>query len=166
MATKSLVDVLRGVEFFEGIDEAYLEQFASIAEIVEYDAGQQIFRSGEPAEDVYLVTSGSVSLEICASGVGCRRILTIDEGEMLGWSPVLQQPRLTATARTLAPTRTVRIPASQLLTICEHNTRFGYEFMRRVALALARRLKAARLQLLDVYGAESNATQPIAKKTE
>ncbi len=155
MTSKNMIDVLRRVEFFDEIDDKYLEELASIAEIIDYDKGQQIFREGEPAEHVYLVTSGSVSLEICASGVGCRRILTVDQGEMLGWSPVLQHPRLTATARTLAPTQTVRIRGSQLLALCEHDSRFGYEFMQRVALALARRLKAARLQLLDVYGDES-----------
>ena len=159
MTGKNLVDVLRSIEFLDGIADEHLEKLASVAEMVEYEEGKQIFREGEPAEQVYLLTSGSVSLEVCAPGIGCRRILTVDQGEMLGWSPVLQQPRLTATARTLAPTQAVRISANQILTLCEHNPRFGYEFMRRVALALAKRLKAARLQLLDVYGAESQATE-------
>lgn len=164
MTGKSLTDVLRRLEFFDGIADEHLEQLATIAEIIEYEDGQRIFREGEPAEYVYLVTSGSVSLEVCASGVGCRRILTLHQGELLGWSPVLQQPRLTATARTLAPTQTVRLHASQLLVIFEHDPRFGFEFMRRVALALATRLKAARLQLLDVYGVESPATKPANPK--
>ena len=42
--------------------------------------------------------------------------------------------------------------ASQLASICEHNPRFGYEFMKRTALALATRLSATRLQLLDIFG--------------
>lgn len=159
MIDKSLIDALQSIEFLDGIGADHLENLASVAELVEYEEGKQIFREGEPAEQVYFVTSGSVSLEVCAPGVGCRRILTVDQGQMLGWSPVLQQARLTATARTLAPTQAIRISAGQILTLCEHNSRFGFEFMRRVALALAQRLRAARLQLLDVYGVDAPAPE-------
>lgn len=159
MADTSLVDTLRSLGFLNGIADEHLEKIASVAEIREFDNGKVVFREGEPAEFLYLITSGSVSVEVCAPGVGCRRILTVRPGELLGWSPVLEQSRLTATARTLKPTQAIRIRGSQLLTLCEHNPQFGFEFMRRTALALAKRLKAARLQLLDVYGAESPAAE-------
>ena len=70
---------------------------------------------------------------------------------------------LTATARTIVDTTAVQINAGQVLTLCEHNPRFGYEFMRRAAVALAKRLSATRLQLLDVYGTEM---PPVAESQE
>ena len=155
MTGNNLVEALRKIDFLEGFAEEHLEKMASVGEMVEFEEGIEVFRQGQPANEVYLLTSGSVSLEICAPGVGCRRILTVSQGELLGWSPVLQQPRLTATARTLTPIQAIKISSSQILTLCEHNPRFGFEFMGRVALALSKRVKAARLQLLDVYGAES-----------
>jgi CRP-like cAMP-binding protein len=155
MSDRSLVDVLRKIGFLDGIGDEHLERIASVAEMVQFEDGKLIFREGEPADDVYLLISGSVSLEVCAPALGCRRILTVGPGEMLGWSPVLGQPRLTATARTLSPTQAVRVNANQILTLCQHDPGFGYEFTRRVALALAKRLRAARLQLLDVYGVET-----------
>ncbi|NIL97322.1 MAG: cyclic nucleotide-binding domain-containing protein [Planctomycetales bacterium] len=162
MAETKLVDLLQNLGFLEGIAGPDLEQLASYAERVEFAEGQQIFREGEPAQHVYLIISGRVALEVCAPAVGCRRILTVGPGELLGWSPVLQQPRLTATARTLAATQSLRIPASRILKLCEDNPSFGYAFMQRVALALAKRLRAARLQLLDVYGVESPAAPPAS----
>ena len=89
-----------------------------------------------------------------AAAVGCKRILTLGAGEMLGWSPVLKQQRLTATARALSDIQTVELDAAQVLAFCESEPRFGYEFMRRTSLALAKRLNATRLQLLDVFGSE------------
>ena len=62
--------------------------------------------------------------------------------------------RIGATARAIRPTRVVSINGNQLMALCEHNPRFGFEFMRRVVAALARRLNATRLQLLDVYSHE------------
>jgi CRP/FNR family cyclic AMP-dependent transcriptional regulator len=145
-------EVLRRLRILDGLDEEHLVQLADVAEQVQFAEGEVIFREGDPATDVYLIVDGSVSLEVCAASVGCRRILTITEGELLGWSPVLDQTRLSATARALEPTRAVRLNGKQVLAQCEHNPRFGYEFMRRAALALANRLNATRLQLLNVYG--------------
>ena len=123
-----------------------------------FEKDDVIFREGDVAEHIYLITQGNVSLEICAPSVGCRRILTVGKGELLGWSPVLEQPRLAATARTLSPTKAAKISGGQILALCEHNPRLGFEFMRRAALALAKRLNATRVQLLDVYGPEAAAT--------
>jgi CRP-like cAMP-binding protein len=80
--------------------------------------------------------------------------MTVGAGDLLGISPVLGQTRMTATARTVAPTQALQLNVGQILTLCEHNPRFGYEFMRRAALAVAKRLNATRLQLIDVFGAQ------------
>jgi CRP-like cAMP-binding protein len=61
---------------------------------------------------------------------------------------------MTATARALAPTRLVALDASQVLALCHHDPAFGFTLMRRTAQALAARLSATRLQLLDVYRQE------------
>ncbi len=151
---ENLVDVLREVAFLGGIDEEYLGQIAAVARKVEFPEGKVIFREGEPATDIFLITRGTVSLEICAPGFGCRRIMTVGQGELLSWSPVLEQTRLTATARVLSPTTAVQISGNQIVALCEHNPRFGYEFMRRAALALAKRLSALSMQLMDVYGTQ------------
>jgi len=152
MPDQRLLETLRQVRFLRDIDDDYLEQIAEVAKLVEFPVGKVIFREGEPFAHFFLIVSGSVSLEICAPGVGCKRMHTVTDGDLLGISPVLEQTRLTATARTLSDTVAVQLNAGQILTMCEHNQRFGYEFMRRAAFALAMRLSGTRLQLIDVYG--------------
>ena len=152
MTNQTLLNVLKGLQFFHDIHEKYLEQVASVAVLRDVEEPSLLFRWGDVATHVYFLVSGRVSLDICAAGIGCRRILTIGSGEPLAWSALLQQSRLTATARALTQTQLVVIDASQLLTICQHNPQLGFEIMRRTALALAARLSATRLQLLDVYG--------------
>jgi CRP-like cAMP-binding protein len=100
------------------------------------------------------MVSGHVSLEICAPGVGCRQIMTLNGGDLLGWSPVLEQMRLTATARAISPVKAVQINARQLLALCEHDTSLGYDFMRRAVSAIGKRLTATRKQLLQAFGSE------------
>lgn len=159
MTEIELLNKLREIEFLEGFDDEYIAMLAAIVEPMDFEAAKVIFREGDPAEHVYLLSSGQVSVEICAPALGCRRILTITEGNLVGWSPVLGQPCLMATARTLTATHVLRMQASQILALFEHNPRFGYVFMNRVALGLAKRLRASQLQLLDVFGSETAVTQ-------
>ncbi|MCI0491792.1 MAG: Crp/Fnr family transcriptional regulator [Planctomycetes bacterium] len=149
-----LLEVLRGIGFLRELAPTYLDQVASISRFREVDEGMLVFHEGEAAAQAYLVVSGNVSLEICAAGTGCRRILTIGPGELLGWSAVLDQTCFTATARTLEPTLLIQTDAAQLLSMCERNPELGFELMRRTALALSKRLSATRIQLLDVYGVQ------------
>ena len=154
MTDPKVVETLRSLQFLQEVPDELIEQLADISRVDEFPAGTVIFRQGDPARAIYLIVEGTVTLEICASAVGCKRILTVGPGELLGWSPVLEQERLTATARTLSPTRVVEINGPQAIAMCTHNPRLGYEFMKRAALALAKRLNATRLQLLNVYGTE------------
>jgi CRP-like cAMP-binding protein len=158
MNRQELMETLQGIRFLHDFSPEHLEQIANVASLCNYNELDVVFREGEVAKNLYFVAYGNVSVEICAPGIGCKRILTVGPGEVLGWSALLGPARLTATARTLDATRLVKIDAAQLLTICEHDSRFGYELMRRAMLALATRLSATRMQLLDVYGSQLPAT--------
>ena len=152
MSDPQLVNMLRQIQLLEGASNEHLEQLASISRCIEIPQGTTLFREGEDANTVYLIVQGRVALEICAPGIGCRRILTVNDGEILGWSPLLENGQFTATAKSLAPTLSIEIDGKAIRQLCEQYPRFGYEFMRCAALALGKRLSATRLQLLNVYG--------------
>ncbi len=152
MNEEELQAALRESGFLTDASEEHLSSLASIAKPVSFAKDTVIFREGDVATEVYIILSGNVSLEICAPGIGCRRIMTLDGGDLLGWSPVLEQMRLTATARAVTPIAAIALNGRQLLTQCEHDTSLGYDFMRRAALAMGKRLTATRMQLLDVFG--------------
>jgi CRP/FNR family transcriptional regulator, cyclic AMP receptor protein len=149
----SLIETLREIRFVHEIGPMHLEQIAKIAAVRDFNEGDIVFRQGETAQHVYMVVSGNVSLEICAAGTGCKQILSLGPGELVGWSSVLEQLSFTSRARAVAATRLVEINVTQLLAMCDQDPQFGYTLMRQVAIALAKRLTATRMQLLDVYGA-------------
>jgi CRP-like cAMP-binding protein len=152
MSRNLLTETLADIQFLRDIDSEHLERIANIANVRDFEVQEVVFREGQPAESLYLVVSGNVSLEICASGPGCRQILTLGPGELLGWSSLLDQSCYTARARAVEPTRLVEINVAKLNEISDRDTQFGYELMRRTAVALAKRLSGTRMQLLNVYG--------------
>jgi CRP-like cAMP-binding protein len=147
----NLLTALSETDFLFDMTWDDLERLAAISTLCDFQPGDVIFREGGPARHAYIVIFGNVSLEICATGKGCQRILTVGRGELLAWSAILEQPRLTATARAITAARLVQIDAAQFAEVCNRNPTFGYQMMRRTAKALAHRLTATRVQLLDVY---------------
>lgn len=154
-----MIAELQRIQALGGMSADLLEPLARAANAVSFPGETVVFRQGDQAQFIYLLVSGQVALEICTPGGGCRRILTVGDGELLGWSPALGQAQMTATARTLTDVRAIEIDAHKLLAECDRDPRFGYEFMKRAGLALAKRLSATRLQLLNVYGSEMAAVQ-------
>jgi CRP-like cAMP-binding protein len=154
-ADKDLYEILRDLEFLRGVKDEHVRKLADKGRLVAFSKGEMVFREQEPALHCHLVVDGLISLEICAPVAGCATVLTIGRGELLGWSPLVGRDRLTANARVLADTTMVEIDASDVLQLCEQEPEFGYRFMRCAALALAKRLTATRLQLLDLYHRDS-----------
>jgi CRP/FNR family transcriptional regulator, cyclic AMP receptor protein len=153
MSTESKIKTLRGSDFFRDYPDDQLDRLLAITSEVEFGARQIIFHEHDPATKVYLIVSGSVSLVVCTPNVGCRQIMEVGDGDLIGWSPLLSRSRLSDTAKTLTPTKAIAIEGSRLLDLCKENPEFGFEFMLRTAKVLSERLHATRIRLLDVGGA-------------
>jgi len=142
-----LLATLQGIQFLRGVSRDHLEQIAAIAQFCDYEADEIVFREGDDCDSVYLVVFGKLSIELCAPTMDSKHIVTVGPGEMLGWSSLLERPRLAATGRAIESTRLVRIDSAKLLEICDEYPDFGYQFMRRTMLALAMRLNTTWAQL-------------------
>lgn len=151
MSWQDLGELLRGMAFLNGADDEICRTLARLGRIEEVSAGAVLFREGHESESVFLVVSGQIALEIACPRRGRLRFQTVGPGELLGWSPLLGQPRMTATARALSPAQVIRLDAAPILALCEEQPRFGMELMRCTAIALSKRLAATRLHLLDIF---------------
>jgi CRP/FNR family cyclic AMP-dependent transcriptional regulator len=145
------VEDLQDLPFLRDMLPEHLQEIAHIATIRDFDEGNIVFREGDVAKRLYFVMSGNVSLEFCAAGSGCKRILTLGPGDLLGWSALFHEARYTARARIIQPARLMEIDVSKLIGLCDRDFHFGYELMRRTAVALAKRLSATRMQLVNTY---------------
>lgn len=154
MSEPTSPELLRRLSFLASATDEVIQQFAVLARVERFPAGSVLFREGEKHTHCSLVLSGTVAIEINGPDRRRRRIHTVEEGELLGWSPVLGSGVMTATARAITDSELVLLDASAVLQVCDRDPRFGYSFMKRIAIAIAQRLNSTRLQLLDVYGNE------------
>lgn len=151
MSSPTLSEELERTPLIAAIPRSMREPLVRLAHTVDFVPSAVVFREGSPADALYLVRSGHVALEVHVPIRGNVRILTVGAGELLGWSAVLGNSTMTATARALEPTRLIALPALELRLACEADHELGYYLMRQVASVLSTRLTATRLQLLDAF---------------
>lgn len=147
----SALNLLQDAGFLKELCQEDLEKVAAIATVEERHAGTILFREGAISDRLFLIVAGSVALDMHIPRRGQVRILTVGPGEILAWSAVLTDQRMTAMATVVEDLRFVSIPGQGLRALCEADKDVGYAVMRRMAVALARRLLATRLQLLDLF---------------
>jgi len=151
-------EFLKTLAFLAPATDEELRLLIPLARTEEYAAGSMLFREGEHLSHVFIVTAGTVALEMLGPEQWPRRFQTLGAGELLGWSPLFGADAMTASARAITDVRVVALEAKGILAVCEQDPRFGFAFMRRTAAAIAARLSATRLQLLDVYKYELPAS--------
>jgi CRP-like cAMP-binding protein len=138
--------------FTQDLDPAHIDKLARIASPVEWKAGAIVYREGDPASPLYVVEEGRVALEMTVPGRAPVTILTVGPGEIFGWSSLFYLRPKTSAARALVPSRALALDAAGFRALCDADPVFGYALTRRILQVVSERLKAARIQLLDVFG--------------
>lgn len=128
-----------------------LDQLAAASVVQQFPAGTVLFREGTENHRLYVLVYGSVALDMHVLGRGDVRILSLGPGDVLAWSALIGEGRMTATALALADTQVIATSAQKLRELCEADHEFGFHLMRGMATALSKRLLATRLQLLDLF---------------
>jgi CRP/FNR family cyclic AMP-dependent transcriptional regulator len=149
---QTLEPLLRGQKFFAGLADDHLALLVGCAANVVFPAGAFLFREGEPAETFFLIREGKVALEIAAPGRGALVVQTLAEGDVVGFSWLIEPHRWEFDGRAVGQVRAVQMDGACLRGKCDTDSHLGYELMRRFAALASDRLQATRLQLLDVYG--------------
>ena len=149
---RGLEETIAEIPMFRDMAPEHLKLIAGCASNVRFDEGQVIFREGEKANSFYAIRRGSVAVETYAPGQGAVTIQTLSEGDVLSWSWLFPPYETLFDARSLTLVRATAFDGACLRGKCEDDPRFGYEVMKRFARIMGDRLRATRLQLLDVYG--------------
>ncbi|MBC8351135.1 MAG: Crp/Fnr family transcriptional regulator [Planctomycetes bacterium] len=151
MEADQLRFILQELRFSAVLPVEGLGRLAEESTVRRVAAGEVVFRDGSTNNNLYLIRSGRLALEMNVPGRGAVRILTLGAGEMVGWSALLGQGKMTAGAIAIEDSDVVVASADRLRELCEADRDFGFLLMRQMADALSKRLVATRLQLLDLF---------------
>jgi CRP/FNR family transcriptional regulator, cyclic AMP receptor protein len=140
--------------FVAGFSPGHLARLAALAKPVQFDAGQVIFREGDDYSVLYLLGSGMVALELEVPG-HVLRVQTLHAGEVFDWSALLPHAGKHFQARALDRVTAQAFEGEELLASFKTDPEFGLAFMLHLMSVVSERLRATRLQLLDMYSPEA-----------
>mgnify|MGYP006316283533 CR=1 FL=1 len=90
--------------FGSHLPESALARLETHARPASYDAGAEILREGDPTRYLAVVVRGRVALRLRVPERGMTTILTIEAGDIVGWTAVVPPHRATSTVTALVPT--------------------------------------------------------------
>jgi CRP-like cAMP-binding protein len=147
----TLEQILKEHPFFNDFPAQHLELIVGCASNVRFEPGKVIFQEGETANTFYLIRQGKVALQMISGRRGPLTVLTVGEGEILGWSWLFPPHHYRFSARSVEPTRAFAIDGQCLRGKAEQDHDLGYHLLKRWAPVVERALDATRLQLVNVY---------------
>lgn len=139
------------------LDAATWKYLIGQAQQRDCEAGEVLFDEGDFNPNLFLLISGHVDLLMKVTGRGWVKILTLAPGDIIAWSAVLSAGRMTCRATCTTGCRLIYWRQELLDAVCRSQPEFAYEWMRFIATALSQRLLATRLQLLDLFSADSRS---------
>jgi CRP/FNR family cyclic AMP-dependent transcriptional regulator len=141
------LEVLRSFPYFAGVSHESLQAVAKIAEERHFEKGQTLFKDGDPSQGLYIVRHGQVDIVYGLAGGEARVVDTIVDGDLIGWSSLVEPYRSTATAIAREAGGAVWIEAKGIRSLCERDPVLGYHLLRALTGVLSRRLQGALIQL-------------------
>lgn len=105
MEIAALEKILDEHPFFRSMKEHQLRIIVESATVVRFEPQQVIFNEGEPAERFYLIRTGKVALQLVSYRIEPITLLTLGEGDIIGWSWLFPPYRWKLTAKSLDVTQ-------------------------------------------------------------
>jgi len=141
-------DTLRRCELLRGFSDDLIAELARHATERFCDPGETIFDIDAPAENVYVVESGGVSLGLPLPDGHQINVRDVGPGEVFGWMALVEPRRFSGTARCTRESAIVEVPARDLEAVFLRDPARGYSVMQRVATLVAAWLRDTQAQLL------------------
>ncbi len=148
---EGLQRVLRDHQFFAGIDPTIIEFLAGCAANRRFTPGDFLFREGEDANAMFLLRHGRVTLESHSPGYGTTSLMTLEAGDVFGWSWLFPPYLWRLDARAVEPVLALAFDGKCLRAKCEADNHVGYELLKRLLGETGRQIERAHLQLMDMY---------------
>ena len=131
-------------------------RLAELGELRRYEPGAEVTREGDEATELGVVVAGRLALRMLVPERGMVTILTVEPGDIYGWSAIVPPHGATSSAVAAEATDAIAFDGARLRAELDGDPLLAAALYPRVLAALARRLTATRLQLLDLFasGAE------------
>jgi CRP-like cAMP-binding protein len=143
---------LKEADLFKGLNTRQLQLFGKHFTEVNFKAGETIFTQGEPAQNLYILLEGEVTLGIKAKGeIDITANSVARRGETFGLPALIKPYRNSVSATCTKKTRAYSINGDILRKLMKQDSKAGIEIMEKVAETFFNRLNSNRAMITNLF---------------
>ena len=150
---------LNKFDFFNAFSEKQLAELAKVTETKTFKKGSEIYKEGDRANHIFLVSKGWVSLR----KVSPERDIGISfenrgRGELFGTACFMKPQEYTLNAVCMEDSEVFTMGADKLFDLFQKDYQIGYLFLREIAKVYFERYKSVKRQLYEMVKAPAIIT--------
>jgi CRP/FNR family cyclic AMP-dependent transcriptional regulator len=126
------VELLKGVPIFSKIEPAKLKLLAFTSERMNFAAGQEVCRQGDPGDTMYIILGGVADVLIDREG-GQIAVAEMKKNGFFGEIAILCDVPRTATVKAREPLSTLKISKDMFYRLVAEFPQMAVEVMRELA---------------------------------
>ncbi|MGO4884774.1 MAG: cyclic nucleotide-binding domain-containing protein [Bryobacteraceae bacterium] len=149
--TLDLEHTLRAHAFVRGLADRHIAKLASLAKEVSFHENEVIMMGGQYSRHFYLVTSGSVNIEL-HTPIFTVSVLALGSGQAFGWSALLDHQDTLFQVRAREEATALRLDGGELSDACLADPELGVEILRRTLQVVAGRIEATEARFAEICG--------------
>jgi len=139
---------LKQADLFRGIKMDFLKKVMEVTLRESHPEGTQLFRSGDPADYLYILINGRIELSM---GDDEKQVhIGSQTGESFGWAALVGREQYPASARCLRRCDLLKIDVSAFLQLLDRYRDDGFIFYQNLSAALGKRLMQSYLKRLEL----------------
>ena len=146
-------------DFFNAFSEKQLVEIAKITETKTFKKGSEIYKEGDRANHIFMVSKGWVSLR----KIDPERDLGIsfenrEKGELFGTACFMKPQEYTLNAVCMEDSEVMAMDADKLFDLFQKDYQIGYLFLKEIAKVYFERYKSVKRQLYEMVKAPTIIT--------
>ncbi|MGA2574571.1 MAG: cyclic nucleotide-binding domain-containing protein [Bryobacteraceae bacterium] len=147
----TLSETLRNHAFMRGLGDRLIAKLALLATEAAFAENEVILMDRRQSQYFYLVTSGSVSIEL-HSPIFTVSVLAVGPGQAFGWSALLDHQDTVFQVRAREETAALRFAGADLTEACRSDGELGVEILLRTLQVAAGRIEATEARFAEICG--------------
>lgn len=151
IGTGGIAAKLSGTWFGRSLSAHARERLAAIGDVGRVEPGAVLIREGADTDRLGILLDGLLALRVAVAGRGRATLMTVEVGDVFGWSAVVPPHRSTSTVVALQQSEVVTFDAVRLRGLLAEDDALAATVYPRLLACVSRRLVATRTQLLDLY---------------
>jgi CRP-like cAMP-binding protein len=137
-----LKKLLRGVELFDGLSDAELDEIGALCQEKRFKKGEYLAIEGEKEDDLFIVTEGTVEVLVGEEQDSSKVLINLGMGQLIGEMSLVDKGPRSASVRAIQiPTVVQVIRHGDFHELCKRNTHIGYVVMFNMAADLSFKLR-------------------------